>query len=143
MGSVGWFEGRLSLGRSVKVSGNVEEKELAELRGTGLLYDDDEEEHVELGMGHIVRDSPAYTVRHVVEKGMKQKGVPDRRGSKFPVDEQERDKAGSEMGDEMDMIFAPESEFENWAEFAEINGFDVVMVDDLVSNADSWVEVDG
>jgi hypothetical protein len=135
-------EGKVNVGRSIKVSGDAEEKELADLRRAGLLYGNDEVQNVELGLGDIVRARPVYTVRHVAGRRAKEKGVPDRRGVLLAVREEEGEEAGQEVGEETDMLFVPESEFESWAEFAEENGFDVVMVDDLVSNAESWVEVD-
>lgn len=139
------LEGNVNAGRNVKVSADAEEKELADLRRAGLLYDDDREQNVELGLGDVVRERPVYTVRHVAGKGAKEKGVPDRHGAELAVDVEEGEEgeeAAQEVDEETGMLFVPESEFESWAEFAETNGFEVVMVDDLVSNAESWVEVD-
>lgn len=128
----GVVDGVRTTGRGVKVSGDLERKELADLRRLGLLYDEEEME-----IGDVVRRKPAYVVKHVAGRG----GWEDVKATHVQGDVEVAGECDVEdMAGET--VFVPESDFERWTEFAESNGFDVVMVDDLVSNAESWAEVD-
>lgn len=114
----------LNLQHGVRVlSPDSDEKDLEDLRRQGLLYDELSEE--DLRLGDIVRDEPAYSIRLVARRKGKGRAAPD---------------VGLEG--ETDDFFVPEDAFESWAEFAEQSGFEFVLVDDLVSNPESWVELD-
>ncbi|KAH8905731.1 hypothetical protein BR93DRAFT_697909 [Coniochaeta sp. PMI_546] len=107
------------------LSPDSEEKELEDLRRRGLLYDQFEPSPEDLRLGDIVHEEPAYRIRQVARRKGKGKAAPE---------------AGwdEETGD----FFVPEDAFESWAEFAEQSGFEFVLLDDLVSNPESWVELE-
>ncbi|KAB5578832.1 hypothetical protein GE09DRAFT_562042 [Coniochaeta sp. 2T2.1] len=114
------------------LSPDSEEKELEELRRRGLLYDEAEPSAEDLRLGDIWHDEPAYSIRPVTKKRRKVKGK-----SAAPIDA-----IAEGMDEEMGDFFVPEEAFESWAEFAKESGFEFVLLDDLVSNAESWVELE-
>ncbi|OIW23777.1 hypothetical protein CONLIGDRAFT_686011 [Coniochaeta ligniaria NRRL 30616] len=102
-----------------------EEKELEDLRRRGLLYDETRASPEDLRLGDIVREEPVYSIRQVARRKGKGKAVPE-----------------AELDEESGDFFVPEDAFESWAEFAEQSGFEFVLLDDLVSNPESWVELE-
>jgi hypothetical protein len=109
------------------LSPDSEVKELEDLRRQGLLYDDVEPVSADFRLGDIVHEEPAYSIRQVARGKGKGKG-----------------KAALEAGldEETGDFFVPEDAFESWAEFAEQSGFEFVLLDDLVSNPESWVKLE-
>ncbi|KAB5549521.1 hypothetical protein GE09DRAFT_1223348 [Coniochaeta sp. 2T2.1] len=114
------------------LSPDSEEKELEELRRRGLLYDEAEPSRGVLRLGDIWHDEPAYSIRQVTTTTRRKRAKG--KSTAAPIAEG--------MDEEMGDFFVPEEVFESWAEFAKESGFEFVLLDDLVSNAESWVELE-
>lgn len=94
----------------------------------GLVYNEDvslDDLRADLRLRDIMHEGPAYSIRHLATKKGKGTSAPE------PMPDEA-------MGD----FFIPDETFESWAEFAELSGFDFVLLDDLVSNPESWVELE-
>src|SRR3569833_111986 len=118
--------------RRLNVDDDSEQAQIAELYRRGILYDttappSDITGEAEFGLNDIQHDEPIYTVR--LAKRRARKSSPSRRA-------QDPDRTEDEL------IFVPQELWEQMSTISDMDGFELVMEDDLMSVAESWVDLD-